>query len=252
MFKKIFDDIKKELKRMTSPTQRPMERVNIQRNSSNNFEVNNIQVNNIDGITALNNIIKSNKTPSFKNPTWNIKIMFGKSSSKNYSKAVRLIKENRTYSELTEDGNINHSAIYTADKDSFLDFYFLYDVVGRWKTTFYMINDELIDRTSIYPLIECYKNKLRSSNNYCYGGVGGHSDNMFGCWQTTPSKFDLVYGAYKKSGRYYILDRSQLTKMGQYYGLCPALDTERINRLLGMLPDRLSHKEYEYMYQKLG
>ena len=103
-------------------------------------------------------------------PDWYVSISFGKSSSDNYMKAVTLAKAAPQYHEQIDDGKILHQAIYSSKPKEYLAFIMLYELVGNWKSSFVMINGNLIDRKVIGNLNYCYGDKCRSCNpKFCYG-----------------------------------------------------------------------------------
>lgn len=77
-----------------------------------------------------------------------IKIFFGKSTSQNYSLAVKRAKRDAThYEEETIGKTISHKVGY--DFGKIQKVYPLWDLVKGWKTTQLFINDELADVTEL-------------------------------------------------------------------------------------------------------
>ena len=120
---------------------------------------------------------------------WNISISFGKSTSKNFSKALFLAKNSDRY---VEDVDSEENAIYQAFflEKNFLEFMRLYKLVGNWKSTFVFINGEIIDNKSLGKINICYGDKLKFNDpNFCFG-ASEWTSNPFGCHRLmlTPSQ----------------------------------------------------------------
>lgn len=183
-------------------------------------------------------------------PDWYISISFGKSSSVNYSKAVALAKSAPQYHEQEDDGKILHQAIYSSKAADYLSFIMLYETVKEWKSSFVIINGQLIDRKIIGQLNYCYGDKCRSGNpNFCYG-ASYMTDNPFGCHRLQISACNNPWWSfYTYSGNMWILDKNaMIQRINSYaaiYSICPAFDYNNIIDRLNQLPSSLSDTQYK-------
>lgn len=180
---------------------------------------------------------------------WEITVSFGKSTSINYDKAIFLAKKSRRYEELFENGNITHTATYSDSRDDFLDFIILYDLIANWKSTFFIINGEIIDKKTVSNIKYCYGNKCRSAEpNFCFGE--SHFDtNPFGCQQLHVSTFNNPWwGYYKRENNQFIferqklLDRIEMTKLS--YRHCPAFNIEYMKLVAISFPFAITEEQH--------
>ena len=190
------------------------------------------------------------------NTKWYIMISFGKSTSKSYEKAVYLAKNSPKYDELIDDkGNVTHTATYTDSKEDFLDFIILYDLVSNWKSTFFIINGEIIDKKTVGKIKYCYGDKCRSvKSDFCYG-ASYMTANPFGCHRLQISQFNNPWWEhYVLEGNHYRLDRDRLIERiklaEETFRYCPSFDTENIMNVAMSFPLILKKKEYEEIVSK--
>lgn len=182
-------------------------------------------------------------------PKWYIMASFGKSTSSNYVKALTLAKNATIYQEQEDTGNITHSAIYGKSKKEYLSFIQLYETISNWKSTFVIINGDLVDRKVVGQINYCYGDKCRSGKvDFCYG-ASMFTDNPFGCHRLQISRYNNPWWSfYKKVDRNYILDKAELEKRAnsvyETYKYCPDFDLQKINQVIEQLPLRIKNKEY--------
>lgn len=187
-------------------------------------------------------------------PDWHVSVSFGKSSSDNYMKAVSLAKAAPQYHEQNDDGKILHQAIYSSKPDEYLAFIMLYELVENWKSSFAIINGQLIDRKVIKQLNYCYGDNCRSGNpKFCYG-ASYMTDNPFGCHRLQISACNHPWWSfYQKVGRRWLLDKQSLLKRidsyAAIYSICPMFNYEHILKTLNQLPSSISDAQYQNIVQ---
>lgn len=226
---------------------------------------------NIDKINKLNLSLKDKSNSALKNNTdltvknntintqnlkWYIMISFGKSTSKSYEKAVYLAKSSPKYDEIKdEDGNITHTATYTKSKKDFLDFIILYDLVYNWKSSFFIINGELVDKKTVGKIKYCYGDKCRSvKSNFCYG-ASYMTTNPFGCHRLQISQCNNPWwGYYTQEGAHYRLNREKLIERikltEETFKYCPSFDIKNIMSVAMSFPLILKRNEYKKIVSK--
>src|SRR5699024_6576728 len=119
---------------------------------------------------------------------WQISISFRKSTSKNFDSALFLAQQSNNYIETESEGQIIYQAFF--DAESYSDFETLYKLIKDWKSTFIMLNGELIDKKSMSQLNRCLGDKVRFKEpSFCFG-ASTFTENPFGCHRLmiTPSQ----------------------------------------------------------------
>lgn len=187
---------------------------------------------------------------------WHISVCFGKSSSQNYAKAVALAQSAPFYHQQTDDGILLHQAVFSSTPSDFLKFVVLYEVVGTWKSSFVMINENIIDRKIVGKLNYCYGDKCRSGNNQFCFGASYMTQNPFGCHRLQVSACNHPWWSfYHQIGNKWVLDSDSLIQRinsyAKIYSLCPAFDYQHIIDEFHKLPVKLSNKQYFALIQKL-
>lgn len=187
-----------------------------------------------------------------------LKITFGKSSSQNYSYAVELASQYDTYEQIGEGKDIIHSVTFSFEKIN--DFFELYDLVGRWKSTSIFIDGEKLPPSGM-SFLWCYKEHLRAYNpsEYCHGKDDAHShnDNDFGCRHTGINLYGWYglsgYGEMDKQGNFHVNKdklKHDIMKNLENYRFCPALNMEKIQKAIDAIPDVINpnkHRSWEYV-----
>jgi len=179
-------------------------------------------------------------------PDWYVSISFGKSSSDNYLKAVQLAQHAPQYLYNEIDGKPIHQAVYSSKPNEYLAFIALYELVSSWKSTFVIINGEIMDRKLIGGLNYCYGDKCRSGNpKFCYGASPA-TDNPFGCHRFQISAWNnpwWTHGNFDTS-RIWHVDKTaikhRMVEYSQPYRNCPAFSWDRAMEGLASLPDTIN------------
>lgn len=213
----------------------------------------------IVSLEKFENLAKSN--PSLKKLpgsfNWNIMVSFGRSTSGNYEKAIYLAKSSLNYEEQKLDGATVHTAIFNDDRDSFIDFINLYEIVSGWKSTICFINGKLVDKKTVGKIKYCYGDKCRSvKSDFCYG-ASIMTDNPFGCHRLQISRFNNPWwGYYKSEGQHYTLDRQGLLERinltDATFRLCPAFDLHYIEDMVMCLPLVVTNDDYNNIIDKVN
>ena len=185
-------------------------------------------------------------------------IKFGKSTSKNYEYAVELASRFDTYEKEGNDKTILHSVLFS-DKQ-LDDFFQLYDLVGKWKSTKIYIDGELLLN---HNFLWCFKERsyAYSPVDYCFNKEDGNSynDNYFGCKyiEVNPLSYQGLsgFGTMKEDGTF-IVDKNKihhyLMNCARRFGPCPAFDLNNMIGLLNELPDEINprrQKDWEYVFE---
>ncbi|WP_313627547.1 hypothetical protein [Enterococcus italicus] len=196
--------------------------------------------------TAITDISPYNEADIYNR--WNISISFGKSSSKNFTKALYLAKNSDRYIEDIDDqGNVTYQAFFL--EKNFLEFVRLYKLIGNWKSTFTFINGKIIDNKSLGKINICYGDKLKFNDpNFCFG-ASEWTSNPFGCHRLmlTPSQTPWwSFGEFNVLGDW-IVDKDAIIEKIEYksklFEKCPAFDKQRALKSAELLPDRISRKK---------
>ena len=180
---------------------------------------------------------------------WNISISFGRSSSQNFDKALYLAKQAPKYDEHEYNGKMVYQATYGKDKDQYLAFIQLYEMISAWKSTAVFINGEMIDRKIIGGLNYCYGDKCRSGNSdFCYG-ASVMTTNPFGCHRLQVSAGNHPWWSFSNQiGDYYYINKSEIKERidsyGDNYKMCPCFDEAKIDKALKDLPAMITVDKY--------
>jgi len=186
-------------------------------------------------------------------PDWYITISFGKSTSLNYEKAILLAKRASQYHEQYNNGNILHQAIYSDEPKEFLKFVILYDLIGKWKSSFVFCNGVMMDKQILKELIYCYGNKCRSKeSDYCYGSYG-RKINPFPCRRIGIARWsNQLWRYYSKNNSHYILNKQELvnliTNLAKKSGFCPKFNYDEMICALNSLSNKITSDQYYKMF----
>ena len=185
---------------------------------------------------------------------WNISISFGKSTSKNFSKALFMAQNSDRFIEDTdEQANDIYQAFYL--EENYLEFQRLYKLIGNWKSTFIFINGKIIDTKSLGKINICYGDKLKFNDpTFCYG-ASEWTSNPFGCHRLmlTPSQTPWwSFGEYNRFGDW-VLDKEAIKEKIEYKSIlfdkCPAFNKYEALHVLSLLPDVIrKHKDKDKWY----
>lgn len=212
------------------------------------FEIENSNKETQQEIIAETKEIMLKNDLSVRFPNWYVSISFGRSTSPNYEKAVMIAKGATQYIETTNNDNIIHQAVYSDEPKKYLDFVALYELIQSWKSSFVIINNEIIDRKIIGGLNYCYGDKIRSGNpDFCFG-ASYMTENPFGCHRLQISQSNnpwWSFGKFNDNGDWMIDKDEILNRIKEYsipYIHCPAFSMEKILERLDDLPDFINPK----------
>ena len=182
-------------------------------------------------------------------PDWYISLSFGHSTSKNYNKAFTLAKHAQKYIEEYDDSdNVIHQAIYSEEPNEYLAFIKLYDLVKNWKSSFVIINGDLMDSKIIGKINYCYSDKCRSGDSSFYYGASAATKNPFGCHRLQISAYNnpwWSFGQFDTNGIWHVDKDSILQRIKDHYRpfkKCPAFSLAEIKNNLEKLPNKINPK----------
>ena len=188
-------------------------------------------------------------TPTQPVQQWEISVSFGKSTSKSFNQALFLAKAAWRYDEYDMNGVVVHQAWFRADKDEFLAFTRLYELVGNWKSSAVMINGQLIDRKIIGGINYCYGDKCRNGrSDFCFG-ASMFTDNPFGCHRLQISTHNNPWWSFGEwKGDTFLVNKTAMrNRIDEYctaYTVCPDFNYEAVLYRLKMLPDKIKRADY--------
>lgn len=189
-------------------------------------------------------------------PDWYISVTFGVSTSASFENAVTMARYAPIFIRGGTESKPLFQAVYGADPQEYLAFIALYEIVRDWKSSFVVINGQMIDRKIVGQLNYCYGDKCRSGNpDFCFG-ASEMTENPFGCHRLQISACNHPWYSFGKLSPYldkvWLVDkeaiRARASSFAQVYSLCPCFDRERIDKTIRDLPDEIDlrkHTEYE-------
>lgn len=151
-----------------------------------------------------------------------------------------------SYIETESNGQIIHQAFF--DAKTYSDFEILYKLIKDWKSTFVMLNGEIIDKKSISKLNRCLGDKIRFKDpNFCFG-ASIFTENPFGCHRLmlTPSQKPWwEYGSYNLK-KEWIIDKKQIKEQimskSLFYNKCPYFNLDKALSVADNLPNKLTYR----------
>lgn len=188
-----------------------------------------------------------------------ITIEFGRSSSPNYLIAVDVAKKHSTYRETGTGKDIRHSV--TFDFSAFEDVRELFDLVGRWKTTSFTINNRSMPASKAFMVLSCYGERCRAFNpeEYCFGrdDASSYNDNDLGCRHCGVNPYSWQglkgLGAMTAAGAF-VVDKNRLVyevaRNLEDFLWCPALNPKKVEQKLKQFPDTIDPRrnhQWEYV-----
>jgi transitional endoplasmic reticulum ATPase len=203
-----------------------------------------------------------------------IEIAFGKSSSAQYDKAVRLaskLPNFKTSKSIKDENEVKLSGeecrmhLKTIDQ--------LLQIVGSWKSTRVKMNGSDISAAeaslAINPPMSCYTKYLKTvrQDSYCEqaGGFENGQDKGWGCrlhleiqletprthYRFSPTRKThwFQFGKLDSSGKEWIIDKKDILALlkaeskKRFLDLCPVYDFSMVENQVSKLPDKLSLEE---------
>lgn len=205
---------------------------------------------NIEETKESKTIQKQNLLGNSPEYNWEVSISFRKSKSPNFDIALFLAKKNKRYTETVSDGKVVYQVFF--DLDTFSDFEFLFKLTKDWKSTFIMLNNEIISSKTMSPLNNCLSRKVISDySRFCFGiGAGHHLTNPFGCYNLrivpSGSAWWWKFGYYDKYNDW-IIDKERIRKQiidkSKIYNRCPYFNLKYALGIVDKLPDKLTPDE---------
>lgn len=180
-------------------------------------------------------------------------LTFSKSTSPNFERALFLARK----ADKFQVSDYNEQKIYQASflPENHLNFITLYELVGKWKSTFVFKDGEMIDRKVLGQINYCYGDKLRSnSESFCYG-ASMFTENPFGCHRLMIHSGQKPWYKWVKSedSKYIYIDKSgihdQIEEKAATFKLCPSFNYEKVMHVFNEIPERLNKKSE--LYKKL-
>ncbi len=199
-----------------------------------------------------------------------VEVRFGKSSSSNFGKAIRILKNFQKYKLITNDSNYNS---LTADQEEVAkksrELERLWGIVGKWKSSELLVNGEsaeMDDISGIFEILNCSRkfDKAIIQDEYCYKGLWSGGENIWGCnfldtiHSTIPSEkyhyrrhknsYWFKYGDFVSENKWK-LDKTKIHEIllreikCKSIELCKHFSTDRIIDGLSSLPDIIELNE---------
>jgi len=196
--------------------------------------------------TQIANLKKKDQEPSF-----DVKIAFGKSSSQKRQGAVDFISAQSTFELQGEGKEAIYSAIFnTSDIESL---YKMLDLTSGWKTQKIEIGDEIIKSGYLRNSLYCYRQKRSesASNEWCkQSNINDVKQNPFNCKQVYFHEIESdswnECGYIDTDKGEWVFDKSKINERVEEevhkLRFCPLFDPKKIRDVIKKLPDRINPK----------
>ncbi|MBU3955848.1 AAA family ATPase [bacterium] len=208
------------------------------------------------------------------NHTIEVKLIFSKSSSKNYSKSIKLSKIFDNFKSI-EDGNDSNILVLSKNEigANSKNFRALWDIVGSWKSTQIYINDELksfremIQLMSVLECVNTYHNTLipekhctryMDEDNWgCKYLVSINRQVRHYCRSRKDYSYWYDFGEFVSANKWKI-DKSRLRDLLhkevklRMLEFCEVLKVENIDKAIANLPDVIDlnqNDDWEIIYE---
>ena len=196
--------------------------------------------------TQIANLKKKDQEPSF-----DVKITFGKSSSQKRQEAIDFISTQSTFELQGEGKEAIYSATFnTSDIESL---YKMLDLTSGWKTQKIEIEDEIIKSGDLRNSLYCYRQKRNesASNEWCkQSNIHDVKQNPFNCKQIYFNEIESgswdEYGYIDTDKGEWIFDKIKIKERFEEeihkLKFCPLFDPKKILDVVKKLPDRINPK----------
>ena len=188
-------------------------------------------------------------------PDWYISFSFGKSTSKQLNQAIALAKAAPLYFETVNEGKVIYQAVYSSKPQDYLDFIKLYELAKAWKSSFVIINGEIVDRKIVGKLNYCYGDFCRSANpEYCFG-ASPLTENPFGCHRLQISEYNNPWYSFGELDEHNIWHvnkeeiRQRINLKESFTRYCPRYNHQSVFANLEVLPSTIdlnNNSEFEF------
>lgn len=186
---------------------------------------------------------------------WYVSVSFGNSTSKNFPKALYLAKDSHKYIETEYEGKKIYQAIFSENPQEFLKFIQLWELVKTWRSAFFAINGELVDKKTMGGIVYCYGDCCRSGNpDFCYG-ASYMTKNRFGCHRLQISSCNNPWWSFsEKIGNEMVINKEAIRERASQYGftykLCPKFNYDEIMSRINDLPEVLPMRAFNVLCQQ--
>ncbi|MGX9460585.1 zinc ribbon domain-containing protein [Shewanella sp. A14] len=195
----------------------------------------------------------------------NVEIMFGKSSSANFGKALEICKKIPSYSTTGEGKQSQYKiALPITEVDLIIN---LFELVGSWKSSQMLINGHTATKKDLtYFGVGCYRNRQKAykPEQFCFGDKE-YEANIWGCKKLNMPVNEwgggwLDYGEFDQSGVWHFDKdriRHDLELTLKENELCPVLNRKRVLETLENLPNSINPKkdknwQYRTSYEEVN
>jgi hypothetical protein len=179
-----------------------------------------------------------------------VKISFGKSTSKKRENAIEFIKQQPTFKQSQEKGDDIYSAIF--DISDIENLFTILDFTSGWKTQKIEIDGEMWKSTELRDSLYCFrkKEKERKSMDYCRTNAWDGKKNKFQChnffFRELEDNFWDNYGYVDTQKEEWIFDKNaiqkEIEKQIKKLSLCPLFNEKKILKLAKNIPDFVNPK----------
>lgn len=191
-----------------------------------------------------------------KQMPWEISISFGDSPSINFERVLFLAKQAPSFIEYEKENIKVYQATYPYSKENFMHYFMLYELTENWKSSFVIVNGQIIDKLSANALTFCaYQRIQNEGSDYCY--FDGIQKNIFRCRRFSYLlNHDKWWEISKFDGYKYKLDKEAMLKIESsipsHIVNCPFFRRDRARFIIEHLPDYLSQRQYNQCAHDYG
>ena len=193
---------------------------------------------------------KNEKQSNAKTKSKQVKISFGKSTSKKREEAIAFIKKQPTFKQFRGNGDDIYSA--TFDVCDIENLYAVLDCTSGWKSQKIEVDGETLKSTNLRDSLYCFrqKEKEKKSMDYCLTNEWDGKKNKFQCrnfyFRELENDFWDNYGYVNTQKEEWIFDKKaiqkEVEKQINRLSLCPLFNEEQILSLVQNIPETINPK----------